>query len=192
LSGDGSEFKKLYDDVAELQAEMRGLRVELNSQSDKMTEISSTLHAVAAASKTNWGTLAAWATVIVGAMVFYTNLSREPLAQSVRQAKELALIYYQQQADKVEDLDAVLQREMRQLDDTIDERIQSLDGEVAVNTARTEKQGDTLSDHGQRLGILESQILDARALLSIMSEDRMLLNEQKSLSLRQRIDQLGE
>lgn len=71
-------YTHLEHRVGTVEQELAGLKTDIAYIRDQLSGLASSLSNMTGNMRTNWGTMAAWAAVLVGFMIFYQNLASKP------------------------------------------------------------------------------------------------------------------
>ena len=88
------------DRIAEIEQDVAGLQVSVSATLRKIDEQTGTLNKIVDGSQTNWQTLAAWATVMLGVMIYHGQLVNEPLEIRLKNAETHQQMIEEQRLDK--------------------------------------------------------------------------------------------
>ena len=72
-------FTSVDNRLMVVEKEVSGIKVGLIGIQDQLSALSNTINSMANASKTNWSTLAAWATVIMATVLYHSSIVLEPV-----------------------------------------------------------------------------------------------------------------
>jgi hypothetical protein len=65
--------------VGIVEQELTGLKVGLDNIASQLSDLGNVVRNMASSAKTNWGTLAAWATVIIAAILYHNSIVMDPV-----------------------------------------------------------------------------------------------------------------
>jgi DNA repair exonuclease SbcCD ATPase subunit len=108
-----SRIGKIEQEQAAIVQALKSVQTTLSGLADKVTNIQD-------GNRTNWGTLAAWASVVVAIMVYHGNITMQPIS-------EMSKIRHDMQQEDIEKLDKVLHREMKLIDQENQIRLDGLE-----------------------------------------------------------------
>jgi hypothetical protein len=110
--------------LSHLETEVASIKTTVYSQNKKLEGIEKGLDKISdkvAAKSTDWKTLAAWASLILGLTIYHGNLTLKPINSSINT------------------LDSTLQRDMRLLDEINAVKLESIYKDVKRNTETLSK-----------------------------------------------------
>lgn len=147
--GDETLFRRL----GKLEQENASIVTNLENLTKAVTNLAHDVQSIKDGTRTNWGVLASWASVVVAIMVYHSNMLISPLKESFKDHTELeghtqALILHAKTDERLKELkeatmrtesrmdkmlntlDSNLQREMRDLDSVLQREIQLNDESI--------------------------------------------------------------
>jgi hypothetical protein len=166
-----SSMDRIHHRLGMLEQENASINSDIKNIVSAVRDLASDVKAIKDGSRTNWGMLAAWATVIIAIMVYHSSLTMEPLKHALEdheswKAHPFVLERHAKTEErskrfenKLIELDIDLQREMRDVAKVNEVTIKSLDTmlqrEIRLINATTLENISAVSD---RVSNLEESI----------------------------------
>lgn len=90
-----SRITGVEHEVTALKTDLAGVKSDVSFIRSQLEAIGQAIQQAAAGSKTNWGTLAGWAAVIISIMVYHNSLALDPIKDALISGKEANISQYQ-------------------------------------------------------------------------------------------------
>ena len=152
-----SDFNSnVYDRIGKIEAEQASISTSIDQLSSSIKEIAGKINEMQNNTRTDWGILAGWATVILAIVgMMGAGFIHQPMAQMEKIQSKLAedfaahvsidghgvMIERTKNLEgRIVDLDTVLQREMRLLDNKIDAHIEAINERMTATNSIVEGQ----------------------------------------------------